>query len=170
MKRVKNIKVYGAPETTDGILRSEHIKIEEDGEFLSRVQKFTFTVRVNDYPLVHIVSLPETIELDIGNVQVDHDIDHTRIFQELRQVLLTMDYEFRRAWNRKKDSWRTSDLEYLKGKMDNAYEHLTTVIEQIKKGERGVVDVAVFGVKIANYAMLIADRARMLHEAEKKDE
>lgn len=167
---VKKLEVYGTPETTDGILRSHEIHIKEDGESVPFVQEFTFHLSVNGLPNVRMVTLPETIEIDIGNVQIDHDIDHTRIFQELRQVLLTMDYEFRLAWNKKKDSWRTSDLDYLMGKMDNAYNHLNTVIMQIKKGERSVVDVAVFGVKIANYAMLIADRARMLHEEKKNEE
>lgn len=166
------IEVYGVPETTGGILKPHNIMIKRDGEMVPRLTEFEFKVNISGMPMVKMVSYSPVIDIVLEDVQIDHEIVDSRIFDHLKDTLMNMDYAFRVAWRGgKKDSWKTVNMDKLKEGLDKVYAHLGTVIEQFKKGERDLVDAEMFAIKVANYGMLLADRiARIRKEKKKSDE
>ena len=162
----KTIRIYGVPETTDGLLHSHEIRVFEDGKYVERLQSIEVNITAGTVPLIKMVSLPFGIDVQLEGVEIDHEITALRIFNELKEVLKLMDYDFQRAWrDGKKDSWKTATPKELKEGVDKMYEYLNTVFREVASGERSEVDVALFAIKLANYSMLLADRVdRMLKE------
>jgi hypothetical protein len=129
MKR-SHIKLVGKPEKEGGLVRAHNVQIIENGEFVPRVQAFSFNLEVNGIPTMKIEQCPEFIEFDLEGVEVHKEIMHTRIFNECTEVMKSMDYDFRLVIKKKGLSWKTEDPVKLKEYLDTCYESLNTIMEQ----------------------------------------
>ena len=166
----KKISVHGVPDTTGGILKSWNVKILENGVPVPRVRKFVFNVEIDGTPIVTMEQYPETIEIDLEGVVINKEIVNTRIFDHCEDTLKLMDFDFRCAMKSKGWIWKTATLEFLKDKLDTCHDGLTTIMKQVAEGDREIIDVTVFAAKLANYAMLLADRSAIIRKEEKENE
>jgi len=166
----KKITIRGIPEEEGGILRAYNVHLLEDDKVVPRVQKFEFTVdAMSGIPMVKITQYPGEVDFELEGVEVHKEIKHTRIFNECTEVMKSMDYDFRLSIKKKGLSWKTTDPEQLKEYLDTCHESLSTIMEQYKKGEREILDVTLFATKLANYAILLADRTYIIHLATKAE-
>lgn len=170
----KKIEIKGKPDNEVGILEPWNVHLLEDGEVVPRVQKFEFSVDASKgsrsgAALVTITQYPEIVDFELEGVEVHKELVNTRLFNECTEIMKTMDYDFRLHIQKKGISWKTEDPVTLKEYLDKCYESLNTIMEQYKKGDRSIIDITLFATKLANYAVLLADRTHSIHLEEKEE-